>query len=619
MLNFGLFLALVGLLVAFVMLLRARSAASHSRCRENVMVFDRVFDTAAEIHVHVIQNGAFLIDRKAIHWPVEIFVDNILRNLRDKSRFVEVWSQKTHYQIPLHFDCDEELLTEEKKLRTPNSSHVLCLNVAEEATAPTLIVDGETIWEVPAVVGRLTVFNGDLVHAVLGDSGLLRSTLLFNTWDEPPLNIPKLPSHTEPMTYLENPNQPALTLGLWANGKLQQIQDLGLRFVRTEPVILNETESTQNLQIPVMANLTDWNPTTLTLRVFADARLEDAGREPTRARLHPASDAIRREPSSATELVLSPLTTLRFRLGRLLMTSPVNFKTSEFDDAMLPLLAFLKTPRTHQECMELGDRLGLASPELRSTINRLKERQILEEVTPPSKEREPSVTKAPGGTWWDRNDAGHFDIRMHQIIQVLYGNSHTLGANFPLNADKEPLPWFSYPAIEYLETLDLSEARVFEFGSGSSTLYLESRCKHIISIEQNEKWLSKLKQMSTGSAEFKLRETEASFANAILDGEQKYDVIIVDAIPEFRSACIPNTLARIADEGIIILDDSAMYPKAYKALLEIDAYPIDFIGLSPMEDVVQTTTFFFNRKGGPPIIRKKLPHPKGSPGFQWDA
>ena len=119
MLNFGLFLALVGLLVAFVMLLRARSTASHSLRREDVMVFDRVFDTASEIHVRVIQNGAFLVDRKAIHWPVEIFVDNILRSLRDKSRFVEVWSRETHCQIPLHFDCDEELLTQEKK--TPDS------------------------------------------------------------------------------------------------------------------------------------------------------------------------------------------------------------------------------------------------------------------------------------------------------------------------------------------------------------------------------------------------------------------------------------------------------------------------------------------------------------------
>ena len=62
-----------------------------------------------------------------------------------------------------------------------------------------------------------------------------------------------------------------------------------------------------------------------------------------------------------------------------------------------------------------------------------------------------------------------------------------------------------------------------------------------------------------------------------------------------------------------------MHPEAYKALLVIDAYPIDFIGLSPMEGVVQTTTFFLNRKRGSPVIRKKLPQPTDSPGFQWDA
>lgn len=326
--------------------------------------------------------------------------------------------------------------------------------------------------------------------------------------------------------------------------------------------------------------------------------------------------------STMRKLVVSPLATMRFRLGHMIMTSPVSFKTVFIDESLLPLLAFLKTPRTERECLESGLQIGLEGPKLLAVIHLLKDRRIIEEVTAPAddsgastKQSGTSVTQAE---WWDKKDAGHFDIRMHQIVQVLYGNSNTLLADFPLNADNEPIPWFSYPATEFLETLDLSAARIFEYGSGGSTIYLEKRCKEIVSVEQDKKWLSRIKEMSSGKTDFKLRTTVKSFSNAILEEEGKYDLVIIDAIPEFRSACVVNSVEKLADEGIIILDDSAIYREAYGALKKIDECPIDFIGLSPMEDVVQTTTFFFNRKGSSPTIRKRIPSPKGSPGYQWN-
>lgn len=34
----------------------------------------------------------------------------------------------------------------------------------------------------------------------------------------------------------------------------------------------------------------------------------------------------------------------------------------------------------------------------------------------------------------------------------------------------QPVPWYTYPATEYLSHLDLSVLSVFEYGSGNSTL-----------------------------------------------------------------------------------------------------------------------------------------------------
>src|SRR5262245_33676123 len=50
------------------------------------------------------------------------------------------------------------------------------------------------------------------------------------------------------------------------------------------------------------------------------------------------------------------------------------------------------------------------------------------------------------------------------------------------------VPWFTYPAIEFLRQLDLSEKTVFEWGSGYSTVFWSSRAKKVVSIETDPKW-----------------------------------------------------------------------------------------------------------------------------------
>ena len=321
-----------------------------------------------------------------------------------------------------------------------------------------------------------------------------------------------------------------------------------------------------------------------------------------------------------TKLVLSPLATLRFRSGQLVLTSPVSFRQIVLPDGILPFLTFFKTPQSEQAWIDVANRQQIDLSKLRSFLQVLQEREILMEVPDDEpaqdshlEERQSAQTKS-----WDKKDLAHFDIRAHQIVQVLYGNANSLQSDFPLRTDGQPIPWFSYPAIDYLDTLDLSSASVFEFGSGGSTIYFENCCKQVVSIENNAAYLQTIKKRSSGKTVFKVRETRTSFAEAILEEDTQYDVIIIDSIPDFRQACVRGSMDRVADGGIIILDDAAMYPEAYNMLLDIDHSPIDFIGLAPLEDVVQTTSLFFNRRGNPSAIRKKFPLPQGSSGYAWN-
>src|SRR4030095_1446538 len=50
------------------------------------------------------------------------------------------------------------------------------------------------------------------------------------------------------------------------------------------------------------------------------------------------------------------------------------------------------------------------------------------------------------------------------------------------------LPWFSYGAIEFLENYLQNETRVFEFGSGGSTLFFAQRAQSVVAVEDNAHW-----------------------------------------------------------------------------------------------------------------------------------
>src|SRR5229473_3586817 len=70
---------------------------------------------------------------------------------------------------------------------------------------------------------------------------------------------------------------------------------------------------------------------------------------------------------------------------------------------------------------------------------------------------------------------GHFRSSMRSAAVDRHGN---------------PLPWYTYPAIDFLDTKDFSTRTVLEFGSGQSTLWWAKRCKRILSFDSDPKWFA---------------------------------------------------------------------------------------------------------------------------------
>lgn len=315
-------------------------------------------------------------------------------------------------------------------------------------------------------------------------------------------------------------------------------------------------------------------------------------------------------------IVFSPLTSLRIRLGQVILYSSAGFGSVAISDEMISLTMKLRTPIELEKWLSLSVANGIRYSDAEKLLDMLIQYEIVISVSDTNIGYK--YTDNPLGTfkkcWWDPYDMGYYDARMVQMIQTYLGWSNSLKEQFPLDKLGNPIPWFSYPAVQYIDTFDLSKVSIFEFGSGASTLYFETRCKKIISIEHDINWAETMFQKSSGKMDLHIYTEKQSYCKSILDFNQRFDIIIIDATPDFREDCVSYALKRLAPGGFIILDDSAVYQNSYQKLSEMmNTFPIDFIGLSPMEDIIQTTSFFWDHSVISKTIRKRHPYPPGSP------
>ena len=169
-----------------------------------------------------------------------------------------------------------------------------------------------------------------------------------------------------------------------------------------------------------------------------------------------------------------------------------------------------------------------------------------------------------------------------------------------LDKNDNPLPWYTYPAIEYLSQFDYGKKNIFEFGCGFSSLFWAKRANRVISIEDNLKWFEKWqKEFNEENLDIRWRDEGEIYENAIFEDGNKYDVIVVDG--KRRWQCAEAAVKALAKGGMIILDDSDRintseeYVKAVDFLKKADLLQVDFYGFCPMNAYTKTTSVFFAR------------------------
>lgn len=203
-----------------------------------------------------------------------------------------------------------------------------------------------------------------------------------------------------------------------------------------------------------------------------------------------------------------------------------------------------------------------------------------------------------------------FSIQENSTSEILldkfYGHNISKGANQSINIFREPIPWFSYPAIDFISQFDLSNKTVFEWGSGNSSIFFAKRCKKVTSVEHDKNWynISKNKLLENQNLIFS---ELAEYHNAIHTTNEKFDIIIIDG--QRRFDCARESIRRLNEGGIIIIDNSDwFYISCNYIKKKLDLIQIDFCGFSPINEYVVSTSIFFSRNSNLKTLSNRQPN-----------
>lgn len=186
--------------------------------------------------------------------------------------------------------------------------------------------------------------------------------------------------------------------------------------------------------------------------------------------------------------------------------------------------------------------------------------------------------------WWIRHAASHPNITETLRDFQIWTRTSILRADLMDHG----LPWLPFSVTRWLN-LHLDPCmRVFEWGSGASTVFFGGRVSQVVSIEYNPDWYARvsrevanrsltnvtlchvppedqrqalelaspddLSRYSTGDRENRGR-FFVSYVRAILKHpEESFDVVVVDG--RTRPECMRTCASRVKPGGIVVLDDS---------------------------------------------------------------
>ena len=175
-------------------------------------------------------------------------------------------------------------------------------------------------------------------------------------------------------------------------------------------------------------------------------------------------------------------------------------------------------------------------------------------------------------------------------LRTEYGFLESSKKNIPVNDKNEIMPMYTYPCYEWLNSIDWNDSKVFEYGTGYSTIWWQNKNVDYHAVEDNKQW----HDMIEDKTNIEYKPGHHKYIESIYKYDFKFDVIVIDGVVRFN--CIKPALERIKDDGIIIFDNTDWHKDSKEELDRSDLIPIHFHGFKPLHVDSETTSCYVNRK-----------------------
>ena len=144
-----------------------------------------------------------------------------------------------------------------------------------------------------------------------------------------------------------------------------------------------------------------------------------------------------------------------------------------------------------------------------------------------------------------------------------------------MEADRSPiadkLPWMTFGAIDFLDGYLQPGMRVFEYGSGGSTLFYLRHGASVVAVEHDQSWGEVVRRAAPAELDlhvcpptegegFESRMSEGSFRDYVtrIDSYGMFDLVVVDG--RARNDCMKYGAGHVTPGGMLVLDNSERTP-----------------------------------------------------------
>jgi len=153
-----------------------------------------------------------------------------------------------------------------------------------------------------------------------------------------------------------------------------------------------------------------------------------------------------------------------------------------------------------------------------------------------------------------------------------------------VDAAGEPIPWYQYAAIDFLGERVDADHRVFEFGSGNSTLWWARRTASVTAVEHEPAWATTVRETAPENVtllEIAL-EPDGEYSRTPARTGARHEIVVIDG--RDRVNCAYRCLDALTDDGVIVWDDSQRrrYRPGLDFLAEKGFRRLRFTGLGPI-------------------------------------